>query len=336
MGVSSKKNEVNKPNNNFSFTSNNDRNNNNINNDNNRNSNNRSGNSIINKINSAKTPNDARTIVFGIIDKLEDDIVKLNNKINMLNKEKIDIKHLSDKEIAKLKDVIKKLYMLLSSFYKSMQLSRNDRIKLLHKVKNTIEQNNSFLLVTNQIIKGNQEIEELARTTENKNNMSINEILNEKINNSFNKRNIQEVVERVNNNRTFNNSVIKNNSLMKNNDLIDESKNKNNGLISFTETKNEKQNEYNSNNNIVRESLNGSKLNNFSSSSSFNSTSSSNSTSTSSSGSNFKENIKTNNNSVNKFVNKSVNKNSLSIKINKHQITQNEANKRFNIYKNKL
>ena len=78
---------------------------------------NMSNNNIINKINNAKTPEDARTIVFGIIDKLEEDIVKLNTKINMMNKEKINIQHLSNKEQAKLKDVIKKLYMFFIIFW---------------------------------------------------------------------------------------------------------------------------------------------------------------------------------------------------------------------------
>ena len=62
--------------------------------------------------------------------------------------------------------------MLLSTFYQSMQLSKDDRIKLLHKVKNTIEQNNSFLLVTNQIVQGNKEMRELSfsqNKSENKN-----------------------------------------------------------------------------------------------------------------------------------------------------------------------
>jgi molecular chaperone GrpE (heat shock protein) len=68
------------------------------------------------------SPVETKKIVFGIIDKLESDIVELNNKIFSLNKEKSNLKNISNKEIEELKQVIKKLYMVLSSLYKSSNL----------------------------------------------------------------------------------------------------------------------------------------------------------------------------------------------------------------------
>ena len=54
---------------------------------------------LTNKINSANSPEDAKNIVFSIIDKLEKDIISLNSKIGNLNKEKFVIESLSIKEM---------------------------------------------------------------------------------------------------------------------------------------------------------------------------------------------------------------------------------------------
>jgi hypothetical protein len=127
------------------------------------------------------SPLETKKIVFGIINKLEKDIVNLNNKINSLNKEKIELKNLSNKEIKTLKEVIKKLYMILSSYYKSnsLNLSKNDRIALLHKIKNTIEQNDSFMKITNKIIRNDKSFNnELNRTLRHNNMSLINESIN--------------------------------------------------------------------------------------------------------------------------------------------------------------
>jgi hypothetical protein len=45
------------------------------------------------------SPLETKKIVFGIINKLEKDIVNLNNKINSLNKEKIELKNLKKNRI---------------------------------------------------------------------------------------------------------------------------------------------------------------------------------------------------------------------------------------------
>ena len=127
------------------------------------------------------SPLETKKIVFGIIDKLEEDIVNLNNKIVSLNKEKIELKNLSNKEIQTLKEVIKKLYMILSSFYnyKSSNLTKNDRIALLNKLKNTIEENDSFLQITNKIVRNDKSFNTVLNSTLRNNNMSM---MNESIN----------------------------------------------------------------------------------------------------------------------------------------------------------
>ena len=117
---------------------------------------NKYSNTIINNMSNSNSPLETKKLIFGIIDKLENDIIELNNKIYSLNKEKINLKKMSNKEIIELKEVIKKLYMVLSSLYKSSNLSKNDRIELLNKLQNTIEQNNSFLQITNKIVRNDK------------------------------------------------------------------------------------------------------------------------------------------------------------------------------------
>jgi len=187
---------------------------------------------ITNRINSANSPEDAKKIVFSIIDKLEKDIVSLNSKIGNLNKEKFVIESLSIKEIEKLKDVIKKLYFLLSSFNKTLYLSPNDRIKSLKKIKETIESNNSFLFLTTQIVKENKELGEIINNaskninsskrnlSENTSEISLTDIINKKYNNGNSSSNTSEVSnnnELSNTSKAYNNSELSNRSELSNN-----------------------------------------------------------------------------------------------------------------------
>ena len=129
-------------------------------------------NNIMKNISKAKTPLNTKKIIFGIIDKLEDDIIKINNKINALNKEKVELKDLSNKEIKTLKEVIMKLYTVLSYnvLMSSTNLSKNDRIKLLNKLKNTIKENESFMEITNKIVRNNKSFNNISLINESHNN----------------------------------------------------------------------------------------------------------------------------------------------------------------------
>jgi hypothetical protein len=149
-------------------------------------------NNFLNSRNDTNSPLETKKIVFGIIDKLESDIIKLNNKINSLNKEKIELKNLNNKEIRTLKEVIKKLHMILSFFYKSSNLSKNDTINLLKKLKNTIEQNESFMKITNKIVRNDKIF----------NNIIVNQPIN----------NLSLINESTNNNVSLSNIIAKKNS----------------------------------------------------------------------------------------------------------------------------
>jgi len=179
-------------------------------------------NNIMNNISKAKTPLNTKKIIFGIIDKLEHDIIKLNNKINALNKEKVELKDLSNKEIKTLKEVIKKLYSVLSSFYNyksSSNLSKNDRIKLLNKLKNTIEQNESFMEITNKIVRNNKLFNNISLINESHNNVLSN---NESSNNNVSLSNIiankkaETISNRMNDNTFVKREESLNNKIMNN------------------------------------------------------------------------------------------------------------------------
>jgi hypothetical protein len=181
----------------------------------------------MNNISKATSPLNTKKIIFGIIDKLEHDIIKLNNKINALNKEKVELKDLSNKEIKTLKEVIKKLYSVLSSFYNyksSSNLSKNDRIKLLNKLKNTIEQNESFMEITNKIVRNNKSFNTtnislineshnnvLSNNESSNNNVSLSNIIANKkaevINNRMNDNAFVKREESLNNKNIVNNSI---------------------------------------------------------------------------------------------------------------------------------
>ncbi len=181
-------------------------------------------NNIMNNISKATSPLNTKKIIFGIIDKLEHDIIKLNNKINALNKEKVELKDLSNKEIKTLKEVIKKLYSVLSSFYNyksSSNLSKNDRIKLLNKLKNTIEQNESFMEITNKIVRNNKSFNNISLINESHNNVLSN---NESTNNNVSLSNIiaNKKAESINN-RMNDNAFVKREESLNNKNIVNNS-----------------------------------------------------------------------------------------------------------------
>jgi hypothetical protein len=169
-------------------------------------------NTMVNNKSNAYSPLETKKIVFGIIDKLESDIVELNNKINYLNKEKSNLKNISNKEIEELKQVIKKLYMVLSSLYKSSNLSKNDRIELLNKLKTTIEENESFLQITNKIIRNDRSFNNKLNKTFNNTALvveSLNNNNNVSLSNIIASKNSESKEEIENNSRMTDNTFLK-------------------------------------------------------------------------------------------------------------------------------
>ena len=295
-----------------------------------------------NNLNTSYSPLETKKIVFGIIDKLESDIVELNNKIYSLNKEKIDLKNLSNKEVVKLKEVIKKLYMILLSLNKasnkSSNLSKNDRIELLNKLKNTIEQNNSFLQITNKIVRNDKLFNNSLNKRFNNSILNNTSLINESLNKNNNNVSLSNIIaiknseakESVENNSRMNdNAFLKREEVLTNNNpevdnmsikLLNNG-NQSMGNINMTE---KVSNNGTQNVNISIESLNNSLKN-------------MNSTEKLSNNSNIKE--LSNNKNIYKSENKELTQSKripLMTKINEHKINQEKANQNFNEYKKLL
>jgi hypothetical protein len=302
----------------------------------NNNKRNKYSNTIINNISNSSSPLETKKLVFGIIDKLEKDIVNLNNKINSLNKEKIELKNLSDKEIKTLKEVIKKLYMILSSYYKSnsLNLSKNDRIALLNKIKNTFEQNDSFMKITNKIIRNDKSFNNELNRTFNKNTSLINESLNNNVSLSniiANKNSQAKELPEINS-RMTDNSFLKREEAINNSVQIPENIYSNNSVqvmnnSSMTQNIHSNNGVQVMNNSSMTQNIhsnNGSKVMN-----NYNMTEK-----VSNNGSKVKE--LNNNKNIYKSENKELTqfkKVPLITKINEHKINQEKANQNFNEYK---
>lgn len=84
-------------------------------------------------------------VVNSLIDKLEHDFTKLNDEINIFNKEKKKIIDFDKKEMDKLKEIIQALYILVVTFDKSVELKKNNRINLLEQLRKTLEKSPGLL-----------------------------------------------------------------------------------------------------------------------------------------------------------------------------------------------
>lgn len=76
--------------------------------------------------------------VTGLINKIEDRVSTLNEQIELFNKEKKQIIELDTKEIDKLKEIIRTLYILVITIDKSIELKKNNSINLLEKLRMTL------------------------------------------------------------------------------------------------------------------------------------------------------------------------------------------------------
>ncbi len=191
-------------------------------------------------------PNEKKTfknILIHVIQKLEDDIDKVSQKINEYNKEKKDIMEMNQREIIRLKKLTKKLYYVIKNIYNSMELNKNQKIKLLEKLRKNIESNKIFLQNIQSIndIKSyaNSHIEESNKNMNiqktNTNNINFNQV-NKNIN-KLNQNIKMNVVENtlnqpVNNSTTIYNLIEENQKeTQSNNSNKNKNKNQNKGFM---------------------------------------------------------------------------------------------------------
>jgi len=141
------------------------------------------------KENQIKNKKDLKNMLLHIIGKLEEDVDKVSNRMNHFNEEKKQIVEMNQKEIEKLKSLIRKLYKVILSIYQSFELNRNARIQLLEKLKQNIQQNTHFIQNINDIHQMKNQIQSVNLSKMNmnaSNNQSMNNSMNQSMNQSMN------------------------------------------------------------------------------------------------------------------------------------------------------
>ena len=98
------------------------------------------------------TKKSLNNVVNELITKLEKDVYTLNNQIKNYNAEKKAIIELNDKEIDRLKDIIVKMYLLVITINKSIELKHNNRTVLLEKLRKTLQSNKGLLSNIDEIM----------------------------------------------------------------------------------------------------------------------------------------------------------------------------------------
>ena len=86
-----------------------------------------------------------------IISKLKKQVQELNLKVQNYNKEKKEITDMSQKEVMKLKEIINNIYRIVKILTKSLDLNKEEKVKLLEKLRSTIEKSPGFLKSINTI-----------------------------------------------------------------------------------------------------------------------------------------------------------------------------------------
>ena len=111
-----------------------------------------------------------------IISKLKKQVQELNLKVQNYNKEKKEITEMSKKEVMKLKEIINNIYQIVKILTKSLDLNKEEKVKLLEKLRTTIEKSPGFLKSIDTI--SNNINKSLMVKKERKNsNITMNQLL---------------------------------------------------------------------------------------------------------------------------------------------------------------
>lgn len=160
------------------------------------------------------------TVVNELIQKLENDVFVLNNKIKSFNLEKKAIIDLDKKEINNLKNIIRKLYILILTINKTIKPNRNmsfnNKKSLIENIRKNLESSKGFLKIVDEIMKDNkEEVSEKVNEEDNilskyisNNNVKISNIFVNHLKKNQEKKEVKEIVnisETNNRNNIFNN-----------------------------------------------------------------------------------------------------------------------------------
>jgi len=133
-----------------------------------------------------------------LIDKLESDVYMLNNKIKNFNLEKKSILELDNKEIERLKEIIRQLYTFILTINKSIELKQGNRVGLLEEIRKGLNSNSGLKKNIDEIMLGYPKLNtNLVVSKKNNSNLSILNIIEGKKNNNNKKQN-ESVVQNIN------------------------------------------------------------------------------------------------------------------------------------------
>ena len=145
-----------------------------------------------------------------LIDKLESDVYMLNNKIKNFNLEKKSIIELDNKEIERLKEIIRHLYTFILTINKSIELKQGNRVGLLEEIRKGLNSNSGLKKNIDEIMLGQQKLNKnLVVSKKNNSNLSILNIIEAKSNKNNNTGN-ESVTQNVNESVTKLNNFYKN------------------------------------------------------------------------------------------------------------------------------
>ncbi len=135
-------------------------------------------NSGFNKSNKVKNMNfenpKTKNVVVGIINGLEQDVDKLSAEIKEFNNKNKELCELDKKEVERLRGIIRKLYTLILTIYRSVEHKNEKSIDILEQLRASIEGNEAFLRNIDEIVaKGNSNRNGMNHNF--KNNFLVNE-----------------------------------------------------------------------------------------------------------------------------------------------------------------
>ena len=158
-----------------------------------------------------KPPESTEKLFTGLINKLETDVYTLNDKIKNFNKEKKNIIDLNNKEIERLKEIIRTMYALVLTIDKSIDLGKYNRVNLLEKLRKTIGDNKGLLKNIDEIMSKTNHIN-TDHFENNENRIKISNIM----------KNINVKINKVNNSSPVIEIIPKNTNVKLNNSAIEE------------------------------------------------------------------------------------------------------------------
>ncbi len=176
------------------------------------------GSNQLNKVKNMNFENPkTKNIVVGIINGLEQDVDKLSTEIKEFNNKNKELCDLDKKEVERLRGIIRKLYTLILTIYRSVEHKNEKSIDILEQLRASIEGNEAFLRNIDEIVaKSNSNRNGVGHNF--KNNFLVNEAnvpnnrkKNLSILNIMNKQNMEQefegLEEKSANNQKKNNST---------------------------------------------------------------------------------------------------------------------------------